>query len=83
MNDWIDRYAARLASGHDSTLPILTEDHVGLVLELARTVAHASERKNAPLATYLVGAFVNLRVGQGVDADAALREALAVAQELA
>lgn len=85
MNHWIDRYGARLASGHTDAgeLPLLTKDRAGLVLELARRVAHASERKNAPLAAYLAGAFVNLRVAQGVDADEALRNALAMAEDLA
>lgn len=49
MDDWLDRFAdalgvARLAPGDVDTL-----------LDLARVVAHGTERKNAPLAAYLAG----------------------------
>jgi len=53
-----------------------------LLLRLARDVAHASERQNAPLATYLVGRYVELRSRQGVAGEDALAEASAVLQRI-
>src|SRR3712207_1847518 len=50
------------------------------VLELARVVAHATERRNAPLATFLAGRFVAARVAAGGDALAAAEEARAIAE---
>jgi hypothetical protein len=53
-----------------------------LILRLARDVAHAGERQNAPLATYLAGRYVEFRHGQGVSAEAALAEVAGVMAEL-
>lgn len=47
MNDWLNDVAAKL--GIDPTIDI------DAVLDLARDVAHNSERKNAPLTSYLLG----------------------------
>jgi len=44
------------------------------LLRVARDTAHASERQNAPLATYLAGRYVEIRLRAGVDEDAALEE---------
>lgn len=84
MNDWIARYAAALAGRLDGqgTPASLTAETVELVLDLARVVAHGTERKNAPLATYLAGAFASARVAQGGDVLAAVREALSMVQEV-
>lgn len=46
-----------------------------LILRLARDVAHAGERQEAPLATYLVGRYVERRGAAGVSEDGALEEA--------
>ncbi|MDQ2826578.1 MAG: DUF6457 domain-containing protein [Actinomycetota bacterium] len=50
------------------------------VLDLARVVAHASERKYAPLSSYLAGQFVAGRVRAGVPHTEALAEAAAIAE---
>ncbi len=52
MDDWIDRAADALGEGS------LGPDEIGIVLRLARDVAHGVERKMAPLAAFLVGAAV-------------------------
>lgn len=47
--DWLEGVADALG------VPHLTPPEVERLLELARVVAHGTERKNAPLATFLVG----------------------------
>ncbi|HEX2701505.1 MAG TPA: DUF6457 domain-containing protein [Acidimicrobiales bacterium] len=49
MDDWLDRYAAALG------LSPLDGTEVDAILDLARVVAHGTERKNAPLAAWLAG----------------------------
>ena len=49
---WLDDYAAAL--GVDS----LNEDQIEAILDLARDVAHGSERKNAPPAAFLAAGFI-------------------------
>jgi hypothetical protein len=68
-----DRYAEALALE-------LTDVEVEVVLDLARIVAHGSERKFAPLSTYLAGQFVAELVRTGVPRAEALAEALAAAE---
>jgi hypothetical protein len=68
MDDWPERYSAAL--GLD-----LTDDEVDAILDLARDVAHATERRFAPLSTYLTGKFVTRRVNDGVAVTDAVREA--------
>lgn len=68
-----DRYAEALALG-------LTEAEVDAVLALARDVAHGSERRFAPLSTYLAGQYVAAEVRAGVPAEDALAAAVAIAQ---
>jgi molybdenum cofactor guanylyltransferase len=75
MNDWVQRYGAAL--GVEVDQPVRSA-----LLELARVVAHGTERRNAPLATYVAGRYVTARVEQGVDARAAVAEAVDVAQGL-
>lgn len=69
MDDWLDRFADALAVAR------LGPAEVDAVLDLARDVAHGTERRNAPLATFLAG---RASAGGGVEAAAAL----AVAQGL-
>ncbi len=71
--DYPDRYAEALALE-------LTEVEVDAVLDLARIVAHGSERKAAPLSTYLAGQFVAELVHTGVPRAEALAEAVAAAR---
>ncbi len=46
-----------------------------LILRLARDIAHAGERQDAPLSTFMVGRYVQMREAHGVSAAAALAEA--------
>jgi Domain of unknown function (DUF6457) len=68
MDDWLTRYSAALELE-------LTEEEVEAILDLARDIAHATERRFAPLSAYLAGKFVTRRVGEGATSDAAVREA--------
>jgi hypothetical protein len=58
----------------------LTDDEADAVLDLARLVAHGSERKFAPLSTFLAGQFVAELVRAGVPRVEALHEAVALAR---
>ena len=49
MDDWLDRFADVLE------VPRLDPAEVGAILDMARVVAHGTERKNAPLAAFLAG----------------------------
>jgi hypothetical protein len=49
-----------------------------LLLRIARDVAHATERQNAPLASYLIGRFVQSSVGAGMSESDALVRAAAI-----
>jgi hypothetical protein len=76
-----DEYAATLARAAEVGIA-LGDDEVEAVLALARTVAHGSERRFAPLATYLAGKYVLARTRGGVPAAEALAEAAALAEDL-
>ena len=58
----------------------LSEEEAEAVLDLARRVAHSTERRFAPLSTYLAGQFVTELVKTGVPPCEALAEALAIAE---
>ena len=73
--DWPERYSAALELA-------ITEEEVEAILDLARDVAHATERRFAPVSTYVTGRYVARRVAEGITVEAALAEALAVAREL-
>lgn len=49
MDDWLDRFADALS------VPRLDPAEAEALLDLARVVAHGTERTNAPLATFLAG----------------------------
>lgn len=68
-----DRFAEALALD-------LTEGEKETVLELARIVAHGSERMYAPISTYLAGQFIAELVRTGLPRAEALAEAVAVAR---
>jgi hypothetical protein len=53
-----------------------------LLLRIARNVAHASERQNAPLASYLIGRFVQMRVAAGEAEPGALARAAEIVSSL-
>jgi hypothetical protein len=75
MSDWLDEFAEALEAAGTSAGVAVEERN--LLLRLARDVAHATERKNAPLATYMVGRFVGARGGAG-----SLQDALEIARSL-
>ena len=72
-----DRYADALGG------PPLSQAEVGALLGLARTVAHTTERRYAPLSTYLAGRYVAARVAAGVPLEDALAEAVAAGERAA
>jgi hypothetical protein len=53
-----------------------------LLLRVARNVAHATERQNAPLASYLIGRFVQSGMGAGISEPEALARAAAIVTSL-
>jgi len=73
--DWPRRYAVALGAD-------LAEHEVEALLDLAREVAHGSERRFAPLSTFVAGRFVATRMAAGVSASDALADAIAVARSL-
>ena len=73
--DWPDRYSAALELE-------LSEEEVEAILDLARDVAHATERRFAPVSTYLTGKFVARRQAAGASTDQALQEAREVVARL-
>ena len=67
------------AEGHGSGL---TPGVQGRVLRIARDVAHGTERRNAPLATYIAGQYVQRRSAQGVSVEEAIAEVESVVTRL-
>ena len=84
MDDWLERYADALGArlGGEGGAPRLPRELRNPLLRLARVVAHGSERRNAPLATYVAARYAAARAAQGVDEAAAVAEAVAVAEGL-
>lgn len=69
--DWLERYAEELG------VASLTADEAEALLDLARDVAHGTERRFAPLSTFLAG------VAAGAadrDRPSSIADALAAAQ---
>ena len=73
--EWPRRFARAL--GLD-----LADSEVDALLALARDVAHGSERRFAPLSSFVAGRFVSVRAAEGVPAADALAEAIAVARSM-
>jgi hypothetical protein len=84
MDPWLDAYAGALEArlGRPEAGLHLSREVVGEILALAREVAHATERKNAPLMSFIVGRYVSARTADGVDAATALEEARLQARDL-
>ncbi len=78
---WPERYRSALEQSGADALD-LDEEIVAAVLALAREVAHGSERRHAPLATFLAGQYVARRARDDVTVAAALAEARAMARQL-
>lgn len=72
----MQRYAAAL--GVDGAAEVGSN----AILALARDVAHATERKNAPLAAFVAGYYVALRQAGGTSTSDALTDALVAAERL-
>jgi hypothetical protein len=53
-----------------------------LLLRVARDIAHATERQNAPLASYLIGRYVQTATEAGVSESGALARASAIVKSL-
>ena len=68
MDDWPARYSTAL--GLD-----LSDDEVEAILDLARDVAHGTERRFAPLSAYVAGKYVTRRIAEGASAEEAVHEA--------
>ena len=81
MDEWISRYSEALSGELDGRVTIDSNEERS-ILGLARVVAHGTERKNAPLTTFLVGRYCALREQQGATAEEALAEANETANRL-
>ena len=68
-----DRYAEAMGL-------TITQTEIEAVLGLARVVAHGSQRRFAPLSTFLAGQFVAELVRTGLSPAEALAEAIAIAE---
>ena len=75
MDDWPERYGAALEVD-------LSEEEIDAILDLARDVAHGTERRFAPLSTYLTGKYVARRVAEGAASNDAVHEAQEVVGRL-
>jgi hypothetical protein len=76
---YIKRYAEKLSEAAGQAVAIPDED---AILDFTRRVAHGSERKHAPLATFLAGWFVASRVADGVSPAEAWAEAARLGDDL-
>jgi hypothetical protein len=72
-------YARKLTEAAEQAIAIPDEE---AILDFTRRVAHGSERKQAPLATFLAGWYVGLRVASGTDPVAAWEEAARLGDDL-
>jgi Domain of unknown function (DUF6457) len=71
---WYERLTEALSGGSGRAAATLTPHQRGQVLRIARDVAHGTERKNAPVATFIAGRYVEARCAEGADAGTALNE---------
>ena len=81
VDDWIERYASALSANLNEELEMPSSEERS-ILALAREVAHGTERKNAPLTTFLVGRYCSLREQQGASPEDSMREANEIADRL-
>ncbi|MFN2451663.1 MAG: DUF6457 domain-containing protein [Candidatus Dormibacteria bacterium] len=79
---WCRRFAAELAAAAGLDEELMSSSTRTSLLQLARDVAHGSERRNAPLATFVAGRYVEARRRQGIGAALALEEVSGVAARL-
>ena len=76
-----DDYAAALGRAAMTDIS-LTAGEVDALLDLARDVAHGTERRFAPLVSYLAGKYVVARTQSGATVRQAVDEAVDVANRL-
>lgn len=76
MDEWIGSYRRELRG--DAWGDVDLER----VLDLARVVAHGTERKNAPLAAFMAGRYVASQESAGTQAAEALEQAIERAERL-
>ena len=76
--------AAKLGAARANVAELEPLDLAGRarLLRIARDVAHATERQNAPLAAYLIGRFVQDAIRSGVTQAAAIDQAASVVRSL-
>jgi len=79
---WCQRLGAELARSAGVGEEFLDPELRRELLRLARDVAHATERRNAPLATFIAGRYVEARQRQGIDPGTALAEVSRMAAAL-
>jgi hypothetical protein len=72
---WCARLAGELSAAAGLDGDLLTSRLQAELLRLARDIAHATERRNAPVAAFVLGRYVQARVGQGIATEVAVREA--------
>jgi hypothetical protein len=76
-----DDYASALGRAAMTEIS-LGPAEVDALLDLARDVAHGTERRFAPLVSYLAGKYVVARMGDGATEHQAVAEAVDVANRL-
>ena len=76
--------ASKLSAGRSDMDPLEPLDLAGRarLLRIARDVAHATQRQNAPLAAYLIGRFVQDAIRSGVSQADAIDQAASVVRSL-
>jgi hypothetical protein len=85
--DLLGELAAKLGAARGNTEPLEPLEPLDLagrarLLRIARDVAHATERQNAPLAAYLIGRVVQDAIRSGVSQADALEQAASVVRSL-
>jgi hypothetical protein len=82
--EWPERFAEELSrsSGELAVPGGLDRLEVGAMLRLSREVAHRTERRWAPVSTYVAGRFVAARLAAGARLEDALAEAERIAGDL-
>jgi len=73
MSGWVDELAAALG------VEPLSGGETGRLLSTAREIAHRVERKDTPLAAFVIGLGTARRVGEGASREEAFRQSLDVA----
>ena len=78
LDDWLERYARQLG------VPPLGDEETAALLDLAREVAHGSQRRFAPLSAFLAGVLVGAQAGEENEAVRldTIRRAAGIAEQL-